>query len=87
MDIFNKLFESSDLSLADVDKIVENSEKIVQTALDLSQDDARAVVVLCLALAKLCVDAKIPAQTMMESVLEMEETYLLDENILDLDSN
>jgi phosphoribosylpyrophosphate synthetase len=85
MDIFNKLFENSDFSLADVDKIVEASDTIAQSALAMSEDGAKAVVVLCLALAKTCADAKIPASLMVESILEMEEAYLDCNNAPDLD--
>ncbi len=87
MSKINDLFED----LTEVNDIIEKSDDAVQTALALANNDAaKAVVILCLALAKTCTLAKTPAKTMIESVLEMEETYLLEEeNGLDsdLDSN
>ena len=84
MDRFKEFFERQDLDFSDIDVIVDNSEKIVETALAMSQDDARAVVILCLALAKTCVNAKIPVTSMVESILEIEETYLTSDAVGDV---
>lgn len=75
MDLFKKLFENSGINLADVEKIIDNSEKLKETAEAISKDDASAVVVLCLALAKICAKTNIPVQGMIDSILEMENIY------------